>query len=259
MCSVVATTPLSGSTYGTGRPQSVPVRNPSPSDIPVPVPVALCWNRGKQHDSFFVQFFMVWQVIVVFLLMNFTMVPSYILSLKLFRHFTGGVSHLRPLRQLPMRAASVGTGTVFASDSNAGKTEANKRNKFEIINQFKEKRPNVLNSPESDSSFEPLSKSAEAAQKVFEGSVVFPTTFMLKIVGVNDPTFINDILRIIQSCVGDQPAGKSLTHLSGGVTTKETAGGKYVSITLSPYFQNAAELYATYDAISKDKRVKFTL
>jgi len=89
-------------------------------------------------------------------------------------------------------------------------------------------------------------------RQVFDDTITFPSEFVIKVVGVNDSTFMSDILQLIQSNVGVQP--KFLTH-----TYKLTADNRHVSITVSPYFYNSAEIYALYDAISKDARVKFMI
>ena len=89
-------------------------------------------------------------------------------------------------------------------------------------------------------------------RKVFEDTITFPSEFVIKVVGVNDNTFMTDIIQLIQSNIGTQP--KFLTH-----SYKLTADKRHVSITVSPYFYNSAEIYALYDTISKDTRVKFMI
>jgi len=89
-------------------------------------------------------------------------------------------------------------------------------------------------------------------RQVFDDTITFPSEFIIKVVGVNDSTFMSDILQLIQSNIGVQP--KFLSH-----TYKLTADKRHVSITISPYFYNSAEIYALYDAISKDARVKFMI
>mmetsp|Transcript_16361 Transcript_16361/g.27654 ORF Transcript_16361/g.27654 Transcript_16361/m.27654 type:complete len:186 (-) Transcript_16361:3085-3642(-) len=89
-------------------------------------------------------------------------------------------------------------------------------------------------------------------KKVFEDKLDYPTYFLFKIVGVNDPDFVNDIVATVTDCVGVQP--RPLAY-----SLKETAGGKYTSITIKPFFEDSKQLYAVYDAVSKDERVKFML
>lgn len=97
------------------------------------------------------------------------------------------------------------------------------------------------------------STGAGTGKKVFDDTIKFPTEFMIKVVGTNEPTFVSDIIRTIGGCL-DKQRMNSITY-----STKETAGGKYVSVTVTPLFLTSQELYATYEAIAQDKRVKFTL
>lgn len=88
--------------------------------------------------------------------------------------------------------------------------------------------------------------------KVFQDTVTFPTHFMIKVVGENTPSFAEETVNAVLSCLG--PQATTVTH-----TTKEASGGKYVSVSIKPYFQSAEELYAVYDRVKLDKRVKFML
>lgn len=89
-------------------------------------------------------------------------------------------------------------------------------------------------------------------KKVFQDTIAFPTHFMIKVVAENVPGFADDIVGTVLSCLGPQTT--KVAH-----TTKETSGGKYVSVSIKPYFQSAEELYAVYDRVKQDKRVKFML
>lgn len=91
------------------------------------------------------------------------------------------------------------------------------------------------------------------SRRVFEETTKFPTKFMIKIVGMNEPTFVSDMLSTVAVCL-DQSVKQDFEY-----SLKETAGGKYVSLTINPLFATADELYATYAAIGKDTRVKMTL
>lgn len=88
--------------------------------------------------------------------------------------------------------------------------------------------------------------------RVFDDTLKFPTAFTMKIIGPNDSAFVADILTAVSRCVALQ-AGP-LAH-----STKETEKGNYLSITISPVFGSSAELYAAYEAVCKDARVKFVL
>ena len=89
-------------------------------------------------------------------------------------------------------------------------------------------------------------------KRVFDDAVVFPCEFMVKIIGVNDPTFLDDTLVAVGRCSGQTPS-------SIKCSTKITSGGKYLSISLSPIFQKSSQIYEAYDVVSKDSRVKFML
>jgi putative lipoic acid-binding regulatory protein len=91
------------------------------------------------------------------------------------------------------------------------------------------------------------------SKSVFADTMTFPTDFLLKIVGLNEPTFAADMVRLVSAVVGEQKAG-GLDH-----STKEAAGGKYVSVSIKPLFRSAEELYAVYAAVRKDPRVKIML
>lgn len=87
-------------------------------------------------------------------------------------------------------------------------------------------------------------------RNVFDDTIQFPAEFLIKIVGVNEPSFLSDMLSTIAKCTGSSPT--DIKH-----SVKETSGGKYVSISATPLFSDSAKLYSTYEEISKDNRVKF--
>lgn len=91
-------------------------------------------------------------------------------------------------------------------------------------------------------------------RQVFEDKLEFPTKFLIKIVGVNDDSFVADTMKTVASCLSQPEARESLT-----CSRKETSGGKYVSITVQPLFQTSDEIYAVYAALSTDDRVKFVV
>lgn len=88
--------------------------------------------------------------------------------------------------------------------------------------------------------------------KVFDDTIKFPTKFTLKVIGDNAPEFVEDIVEITASALGIQP-----TQIEYSI--RDTSGGKYIAITLTPYFKTSNELYNCYTAISKDARVKFCI
>ncbi len=92
----------------------------------------------------------------------------------------------------------------------------------------------------------------QTGKKVFDDTVQFPTEFTLKVIGPNSQEFVQDIISV--AALSTNAPKESIK-----VAMKETVGGKYVSITLVPYFNSADELYRCYDSISKDKRIKYVL
>ena len=89
-------------------------------------------------------------------------------------------------------------------------------------------------------------------KKVFKDILEFPTNFTIKIVGVNQPTFVNDIVASIASTINCSP--DTIKY-----SISNSKQNNYISITVTPYFQNADEIYAAYDIISKDSRVKYVI
>ena len=89
-------------------------------------------------------------------------------------------------------------------------------------------------------------------KNVIDQTVVFPTVFLIKVIGANDHTFAQDMVNSVAAVINVLPEQIP-------VETKITSGGKYQSVTLSPTFQTADEIYQSYAAVSSDKRVKFVM
>jgi len=89
-------------------------------------------------------------------------------------------------------------------------------------------------------------------KKVFKDILSFPTNFTIKIVGINHPSFVNDIVASIASAINVAP--DTIKY-----SISNSKQNNYISITITPYFQNADEIYAAYDIISKDTRVKYVI
>jgi len=89
-------------------------------------------------------------------------------------------------------------------------------------------------------------------KNVIDQTVVFPTVFLIKVIGANDHTFAQDMVNSVAAVINVLPEQIP-------VETKITSGGKYQSVTLSPTFQTADEIYKSYAAVSSDKRVKFVM
>lgn len=89
-------------------------------------------------------------------------------------------------------------------------------------------------------------------RRVFDDVIQFPCEFLVKIIGVNDATFLDDTLAVVSKCVDQTPSAIKCS-------TKVTSGGKYLSISLSPVFTQSSQIYEAYDLISRDARVKFMI
>lgn len=95
-------------------------------------------------------------------------------------------------------------------------------------------------------------KNSDGKKRVFDDTVQFPTEFIIKVIGVNDDTLLQDTLQAVAQCIGQQPS--AIKH-----SLKYTEGNQYVSISLMPYFTKSDELYAAYAAVGKDSRVKYVI
>lgn len=89
-------------------------------------------------------------------------------------------------------------------------------------------------------------------RKVFEDNLTFPTAFVIKVIGTNEPNFVPDVLATVARCVGC--ASSEIPH-----SVKPSDTGNFLSITIKPTFADATQLYATYETVGKDSRVKFVL
>ena len=91
------------------------------------------------------------------------------------------------------------------------------------------------------------------SRNAIEKTVTFPTsTFIIKVIGINEPSFASDIVNCVAVVVNETPENIS-------VETKVTSGGKYMSISITPTFQAADEIYKVYAAVQADSRVKFVI
>ena len=94
-------------------------------------------------------------------------------------------------------------------------------------------------------------KDGSKALGVFE-SMEFPCDLTIKIIGKNDETFLSDTLSSIGLILGQGVC--DIKH-----STKITGKGTFLSITVSPTFNNAKTIYMIYDQMQLDPRVKFVL
>jgi putative lipoic acid-binding regulatory protein len=85
--------------------------------------------------------------------------------------------------------------------------------------------------------------------RVFEALVEYPTLFKIKIVGLNEGLFVEEMVALVaESCnVADVSEIQHSVKLTG----------KWSSITVNAPVQSAAMLYALYENVDRDPRVKF--
>ena len=100
-------------------------------------------------------------------------------------------------------------------------------------------------------------------KKVFEDVVKFPTKFPLKVIGENSPEFENEVVSTVITALqevrskSDVPVATWESQIE--TKTKDTSGGKFISVTLKPYFRNSDELYLVYEVIKDIKGVKYCI
>ena len=86
--------------------------------------------------------------------------------------------------------------------------------------------------------------------RVFEALVEYPCDFTLKIVGANEGDFVTEMLALVAaSC------RVPVNALEGKWTSR--LSGKWTSITVQAPVQSADMLYALYEDVDRDPRVKF--
>jgi putative lipoic acid-binding regulatory protein len=109
---------------------------------------------------------------------------------------------------------------------------------------------NEPQNPEYDDQGYMLYADEETGEKkrVFEALVEYPSVFTMKIVGANVGTFVEDMVQVVaDSC------DKDVADIA--YSTKEM--GKWVSVTVEAPVENAEMLYALYENVDRDPRVKF--
>ena len=91
-----------------------------------------------------------------------------------------------------------------------------------------------------------------AQRRVLDDTVQFPSQFVIKIIGENDASFVQDILQAVSVATG-------IDESKLGHSTKPSTNGKHISITINPWFTSANQVYAAYAITGQDPRVKFVL
>jgi uncharacterized protein len=105
--------------------------------------------------------------------------------------------------------------------------------------------------PEFDDQGYTLYTDRETGKKsrVFEALVEYPCLFTLKIVGANEGDFVRDMLAVVaEAC--DCATPDDLSHSTKAV-------GKWTSVTVQAPVESSEMLYALYERVDLDPRVKF--
>ena len=109
---------------------------------------------------------------------------------------------------------------------------------------------NDVNNPEYDDQGYTLYADEETGEKkrVFEALVEYPCKFTMKIVGANEGAFAAEMVQVVaESCEVEVE----------DVENSVKVNGKWTSVTVQAPVQSAEMLYALYEAIDRDPRVKF--
>lgn len=109
---------------------------------------------------------------------------------------------------------------------------------------------NDINNPEYDDQGHTLYSDEETGEKkrVFEALVEYPCLFTMKIVGANEGAFAAEMVQIVaESCEVDVE----------DVENSVKDNGKWTSVTVKAPVKSAEMLYAIYENIDRDPRVKF--
>lgn len=94
-------------------------------------------------------------------------------------------------------------------------------------------------------------------KKVFDETIAFPSKFTIKVIGLNDATFAADTVGKIAKILNK--SSNEIEFSSRESKTSEGKSASFLSLTITPLFNSSSELYAVYDVLNSDPRVKFVL
>ena len=100
-------------------------------------------------------------------------------------------------------------------------------------------------------------KTTEGA-RVFDDMLKFPCEFTVKIIGVNDDVFVEEIISQISSITG-RTKEQMNCQLRPSKAVNPNEDAKYISISIRTIFHSSDDLYSVYAIASTDTRVKYIL
>ncbi|CAJ1947590.1 unnamed protein product [Cylindrotheca closterium] len=167
-------------------------------------------------------------------------------------------SELLRKRKKPSRASKPSTinGIPTAQATGFGKAKPGKQRPSKPYTAVGpsgiEKRgiPNSVSHPETDDQGYTLYTDEKTGKKsrVFEALLHYPSDFTLKIVGANEGSFVSEIVALVAEACETEPA--KIAHTARSI-------GKWTSVTCTCPVQSAEMVYAMYEAVDRDPRVKF--
>lgn len=90
----------------------------------------------------------------------------------------------------------------------------------------------------------------EDREKKFDfNDLEFPCEFTLKVIGVDDESFKDDMLSLCKKVTSQKEAVKHAIKLKG----------RYLSLTVTPMFTDGEQIYTLYERLHSDARVRFVL
>jgi putative lipoic acid-binding regulatory protein len=96
-----------------------------------------------------------------------------------------------------------------------------------------------------------MSASRQEAIDLLNATHDFPTYLMIKVVGVNDVSFVSRVVVAVR---------EQLSHTEDpSFRTRETPGGRHVSVTLEPWIDYAEQVLLVYDRLRTIEGVVFLL
>mmetsp|Transcript_10158 Transcript_10158/g.12875 ORF Transcript_10158/g.12875 Transcript_10158/m.12875 type:complete len:270 (+) Transcript_10158:205-1014(+) len=158
----------------------------------------------------------------------------------------------KPLASKPSTVGGIPTSKVTGFGNAKGPQIVNKIQSASTKKSFVGigKPLNDVRNPEYDDQGYTLYANEETGkkQRVFEALIEYPCEFKMKIIGANEGPFAKEMVQVVAD---------SCNVESEIVKFTERKNGKWISVTVFAPVENAEMLYALYENIDRDPRVKF--